>query len=168
MINFIILSPTIINIQSYEEKLYPCNPYVPDLLCNLVPYKYPWINQPERDRQLHPERYNDRTAALFILYRLWSDVDPGRNVNSEIWREKMPDICLGAIPGRRPLSVFNVPVFPVFLCPLFLIGCGMAILQVASYPLLRVSGGEEHFAFNSVIAQLVFGAASFLSPFVYS
>lgn len=60
------------------------------------------------------------------------------------------------------------PVFPVFLGSLFLIGCGMAILQVASYPLLRVAGGEEHFAFNSVIAQLVFGAASFLSPFVYS
>jgi MFS transporter, FHS family, L-fucose permease len=39
---------------------------------------------------------------------------------------------------------------------------------VAIYPLLRVTGGEEHFAFNSVIAQLVFGAASFLSPFVYS
>jgi fucose permease len=49
-----------------------------------------------------------------------------------------------------------------------MIGSGMAIMQVAIYPLLRVSGGEEHFAFNSVIAQLVFGAASFLSPFVYS
>ena len=41
-------------------------------------------------------------------------------------------------------------------------------MQVAIYPLLRVAGGEENFAFNSVIAQLVFGAASFLSPFVYS
>ena len=44
----------------------------------------------------------------------------------------------------------------------------MAIMQVAIYPLLRVAGGEENFAFNSVMAQLVFGAASFLSPFVYS
>ncbi len=44
----------------------------------------------------------------------------------------------------------------------------MALLQVIIYPLLRVAGGEEHFAFNSVFAQLVFGAASFLSPFVYS
>jgi fucose permease len=33
--------------------------------------------------------------------------------------------------------------------------------------LLRVSGGEEHFAFNSVLAQLVFGLASFASPFLY-
>jgi fucose permease len=44
----------------------------------------------------------------------------------------------------------------------------MAILQVALYPLLRVTGGEEHFAFNTIIVQLVFGGASFLSPFVYS
>jgi MFS transporter, FHS family, L-fucose permease len=39
---------------------------------------------------------------------------------------------------------------------------------VAINPLLRVSGGEEHFAFNSVMAQLVFGGASFLSPYIYS
>jgi fucose permease len=44
----------------------------------------------------------------------------------------------------------------------------MAALQVAINPLLRVAGGEEHFAFNSAFAQLVFGAASFLSPRVYS
>jgi fucose permease len=33
---------------------------------------------------------------------------------------------------------------------------------------LRTAGGEEHFAFNSVLAQLAFGAASFLSPLLYS
>jgi len=38
------------------------------------------------------------------------------------------------------------------------------MLQVAINPLLRVAGGEEHFAFNSVLAQLVFGLASFISP----
>jgi fucose permease len=42
------------------------------------------------------------------------------------------------------------------------------MLQVAINPLLRVAGGEEHFAFNSVFAQLIFGLASFLSPKVYS
>jgi MFS transporter, FHS family, L-fucose permease len=51
---------------------------------------------------------------------------------------------------------------------LFVMGAGMAALQVAVNPLLRVAGGEEHFAFNSAFAQLVFGAASFLSPLVYS
>jgi len=40
----------------------------------------------------------------------------------------------------------------------------MAMLQVAINPLLRVAGGEENFAFNSVLAQLVFGGASFLAP----
>jgi MFS transporter, FHS family, L-fucose permease len=31
-----------------------------------------------------------------------------------------------------------------------------------------VAGGEEHYAFNSTLAQLVFGSASFLSPRIYS
>ena len=43
---------------------------------------------------------------------------------------------------------------------LFLIGTGMAMLQVAINPLLRVSGGEENFAFYSVLAQLFFGGAA--------
>src|SRR6187402_3553631 len=60
------------------------------------------------------------------------------------------------------------PVYSIALLSLFLIGIGMASLQVAINPLLRVSGGEKHFAFNSVMAQLFFGAASFLSPLTYS
>ena len=44
----------------------------------------------------------------------------------------------------------------------------MAALQVVVNPLLRVSGGEENFAFNLVLAQLVFGLASFISPQMYS
>jgi fucose permease len=61
-----------------------------------------------------------------------------------------------------------MPKFGVMLGSLFFIGAGMAILQVAINPLLRVSGGEENFAFNSVMAQLFFGGASFLSPMLYS
>jgi FHS family L-fucose permease-like MFS transporter len=60
------------------------------------------------------------------------------------------------------------PSFGVYLISLFLIGMGMAILQVAINPLLRVSGGEENFAFTSVLGQLFFGGASFLSPLLYS
>ena len=59
------------------------------------------------------------------------------------------------------------PSFAIMMPSLFLIGIGMAILQVAINPLLRASGGEEHFAFLSVMAQLVFGAASAISPYVY-
>jgi fucose permease len=58
--------------------------------------------------------------------------------------------------------------FSIALISLFLIGLGMAMLQVVINPLLRVAGGEEHFAFNSVLAQVFFGGASFLSPWLYS
>ncbi len=61
-----------------------------------------------------------------------------------------------------------IPVYSISIISLFLIGFGMAMLQVAINPLLRTAGGEEHFAFNSVFAQLFFGGASFLSPQLYS
>src|SRR5690606_1765480 len=60
-----------------------------------------------------------------------------------------------------------VPQYGVFSITLFTLGSCMAVLQVIINPMLRVAGGEEHFAFNSVLAQLVFGAASFLSPSLY-
>ena len=44
----------------------------------------------------------------------------------------------------------------------------MAMLQVVINPLLRTAGGAENYAFTSVLAQLIFGGASFLSPLVYS
>ncbi|TRX59938.1 sugar MFS transporter [Fulvivirga sp. M361] len=70
--------------------------------------------------------------------------------------------CLGALI----LGIYAN--YLVAIISLFLIGCGMAILQVAINPLLRTVGGEEHFAFYSVLGQLFFGLASFLSPLVYS
>jgi len=51
---------------------------------------------------------------------------------------------------------------------LFVIGLGMAMLQVVINPLTRSTVGEEHFAFYAVMGQLVFGVASFLSPFALS
>ena len=60
------------------------------------------------------------------------------------------------------------PSFYTFLPSLFLVGCGMAMLQVVINPLLRTAGGEEHYSFNSVLAQLIFGLASFISPVVFS
>lgn len=70
--------------------------------------------------------------------------------------------CVGA------LLFGMLPRFSVALPSLFLIGIGMAMLQVVINPLLRVAGGEPRFAFNSVLAQLFFGSASFLSPLLYS
>ncbi len=60
------------------------------------------------------------------------------------------------------------PSFPMLLASSFTIGLGMAMLQTTINPLTRSAGGEENFAFFSVMGQLVFGAASFVSPFVYT
>ncbi len=75
--------------------------------------------------------------------------------------------CFGtATVGALSFAVF--PSYFVAILSLFVMGGSMATMQVALNPLLRVSGGEEHFAFNSAFAQLVFGIASFLSPLLYS
>jgi fucose permease len=66
------------------------------------------------------------------------------------------------------LSFALLSTFEVALASLFVIGLGMAMLQVVINPLLRESGGESNFAFNSIMAQLFFGSASFLSPLLYS
>ncbi len=64
--------------------------------------------------------------------------------------------------------VFTIfPGYLVFSLTLFCLGCCMAVLQVVINPMLRAAGGKEHFAFNSVLAQLVFGSASFASPYLY-
>jgi len=60
------------------------------------------------------------------------------------------------------------PIYIVALASLFIIGIGMAMLQVIINPIMREAGGEENFAFYSVMGQLVFGAASFVSPHVYT
>ncbi|ANH80500.1 MFS transporter [Niabella ginsenosidivorans] len=60
------------------------------------------------------------------------------------------------------------PQYIMALASLFVIGIGMAMLQVIINPLMRTAGGEENFAFFSVMGQLVFGMASFISPFVFS
>jgi len=103
--------------------------------------------------------------SFFIAYAIMS-IPSGMFVQK--FGEKKSLILAWILAFAGALIFSSFPKFPVFLGSLFLIGSGMALLQVALYPLLRVVGGEEHFAFNSVIAQLVFGAASFLSPFVYS
>jgi FHS family L-fucose permease-like MFS transporter len=103
--------------------------------------------------------------SFFIAYALMS-IPSGMIVQKYDEKKSLIFAWVLAFSGALLFSFF--PVFPVFLFSLFLIGCGMALLQVALFPLLRVSGGEEHFAFNNLVVQLVFGIASFLSPFAYS
>jgi FHS family L-fucose permease-like MFS transporter len=103
--------------------------------------------------------------AFFIAYGFMS-IPSGMLL--EKYREKPVMIAafMLAFTGAMFFSLF--PRYATAILSLFLIGAGMAALQVAINPLLRVSGGEEHFAFNSVMAQLIFGSASFLSPYIYS
>ncbi|ACA84859.1 MFS transporter [Shewanella woodyi] len=80
-----------------------------------------------------------------------------------------PVLFLAFLMAALGSLLFGIsPNFYMAMLSLFLIGTGMAMLQVAINPLLRVVGGEEHFAFYSVSAQLLFGAAGALSPLVYS
>jgi len=68
------------------------------------------------------------------------------------------------------VGVLLFAVFPAYLVAivsLFIVGLGMAMLQVVINPLMRIAGGEENFAFYSVLGQFVFGGASFVSPLVY-
>lgn len=103
--------------------------------------------------------------SFFIAYGVMS-IPAG--ILTERYKEKKVIVTafLLASTGAFLFSLF--PGFGVYLVSLFLIGMGMAILQVAINPLLRVSGGEENFAFTSVLAQLFFGGASYLSPLMYS
>jgi len=103
--------------------------------------------------------------AFFIAYGVFS-IPAGFAV--ERWGEKkiMVAAFVAATVGAASFAAF--PGYSVAVTSLFVIGAGMAALQVAINPLLRVAGGEEHFAFNSAFAQLIFGIASFLSPLVYS
>jgi len=102
--------------------------------------------------------------AFFIAYGVMS-VPSGMLINK--FKEKPVIVAAFVLAFVGAFTFAALPYFYVALVCLFLIGIGMTMLQVAINPLLRVAGGEEHFAFNSVAAQLVFGGASFLSPLVY-
>jgi fucose permease len=71
-----------------------------------------------------------------------------------------------ALIGALLFGLF--PKFNMAIISLFLIGSGMAMLQVVINPLLRSAGGEAEFSFYSLMGQLFFGLASFLSPLVYT
>ena len=103
--------------------------------------------------------------AFFVAYGVMS-IPAGILV--EMYSEKLILIVAFTTSFLGALLFAVFPTYIIFLISLFLIGLGMSMLQVVINPLLRVSGGEENFAFYSVLAQLFFGAASFLSPLLYS
>lgn len=103
--------------------------------------------------------------AFFIAYGI---VSIPTSMLLEKYKEKKIMITgfVVALIGSLLLALAPTPLTTAI--SLFLVGAGMAMLQVVINPLLRTAGGEEHYAFNSVLAQLIFGGASFLSPLVYS
>jgi MFS transporter, FHS family, L-fucose permease len=103
--------------------------------------------------------------SFFIAYGVMS-IPSGFLV--ERWGEKQLMVVAFLAGTAGALSFGLRPTFAVASMSLFGMGVAMAALQVAINPLLRVAGGAEHFAFNSALAQFVFGSASFLSPLVYS
>jgi len=102
---------------------------------------------------------------FFIAYGVMS-IPAGFWVEKYSEKPVMITAFVAATLGSLSFALF--PSYSVALGSLFVMGAGMATLQVAVNPLLRVSGGEEHFAFNSAFAQLIFGLASFISPRIYS
>jgi fucose permease len=103
--------------------------------------------------------------SFFVAYGVMS-IPAGLLI--EKYSEKAVLIGAFAIAFVGALLFALFPQFSVALISLFLIGIGMAMLQVVINPLLRVSGGESNFAFFSAMAQLIFGLASFLSPMLYT
>ena len=103
--------------------------------------------------------------AFFVAYGVFS-IPSGILVERYGEKPALVAAFLLAFAGAVLFAAF--PGYAVSIVSLFLIGAGMAMLQVALNPLMRVAGGEEHFAFNLVVVQLVFGIASYISPLVYS
>lgn len=103
--------------------------------------------------------------SFFLAYGIMS-------IPSGVMIEKLGEKTSTLIAfGFTLTGAFLFALFPVYimaLASLFIIGIGMAMLQVIINPLMRTAGGEEHFAFNQALAQLIFGAASFVSPFVFT
>lgn len=103
--------------------------------------------------------------SFFIAYAVMS-IPSGFAI--ELWGEKKMLIAAFGLQFAAAFLFCLFPIYAVALLSLFLIGVAMAALQVAINPLLRVCGGEENYAFNAVLAQFVFGLASFASPLIYT
>ena len=103
--------------------------------------------------------------SFFFAYGVFS-IPAGLNMEKYGGKRMIIFGFLVSLFGALSISFF--PSYYSLIISFFLIGTGMAILQVVINPLLRVAVSGENFAFYSILAQLVFGFASFLSPKFYS
>ena len=102
--------------------------------------------------------------SFFIAYGIMS-IPAG--ILLETYHEKKVMLMAFGLATFGSILIVLSPNYLSALLSLFLIGSGMAMLQVVINPLLRTAGGEENYANYSVLAQLIFGFASSLSPMVY-
>jgi len=136
--------------------------FVISFLTNIIG---PLIPQIIEDFQLSLTMVALLPFAFFIAYAVMS-IPAGILVEKFGEKRVMLSAFLIAFLGALSLAIFHN--YLTAILSLFIIGTGMAMLQVAINPLLRTAGGEENFAFNSTLVQFFFGSASFLSPLIYS
>lgn len=103
--------------------------------------------------------------AFFISYGVMSI--PAGLLTEKLGEKKVMLIAL-FISTLGSLMVATLPYMGVVMFSLFCIGSAMALLQVVINPLLRVSGGEENYAFYSMLGQLVFACGGMIAPKIYS
>ncbi|HJV48037.1 MAG TPA: MFS transporter [Geothrix sp.] len=103
-------------------------------------------------------------SALFIAYAVMS-IPAG--VLVERFSAKAVLLVAFLLSTAGALAFASRPSYAVALPSLFVIGVGFAMLQVIINPLLRISGGEEHYAFFGNLSQMIFALGSTLSPHLY-
>jgi len=103
-------------------------------------------------------------TALFIAYAVMS-IPSGMLV--ERFSAKTMLVVAFALSALGAFLFASKPSFAMALPCLFLIGVGFAMLQVVINPLLRVVGGEEHYAFFGSMSQMIFALGSTVSPHLY-
>lgn len=103
--------------------------------------------------------------AFFIAYGVMSI--PAGLMTEKLGEKKVMAIAF-VVAAIGSFTFASNPVLPVALVSLFCIGGSMALLQVVINPLLRVSGGEENYAFFSMLGQLIFAVGGMIAPQVYS
>jgi len=101
--------------------------------------------------------------SFFVAYFVMS-IPAG--VINERFGEKKSLLAAFALTFAGALLFVIFPTYGIVLSSLFIIGLGMAMLQVVILPLMREVGGDNNYAFNSVLSQVVFGLASFISPYI--
>lgn len=103
-------------------------------------------------------------SAIFLAYAVMS-IPSGILV--ERFSAKAVLLSAFVLSALGALAFAARPSFAMALPALFVIGVGFAMLQVVINPLLRVSGGEENYAFFGNMSQMIFALGSTLSPHLY-